>query len=117
APMPEGILHPTDVAVLEAFGKKVTETFAHNLAEGASFDTSNVRDGHDRHFGPTNLIDDDRYTYWATDDGVTNPELIVELGEETTFDIIRIRENIKLGQRLDSVWVDEWRTDAWLPLA
>lgn len=117
APMPEGILHPTDVAVLEAFGKKITETFAHNLAEGASFDASNVRDGHDRHFGPTNLIDDDRYTYWATDDGVTNPELIVELGEETTFDIIRIRENIKLGQRLDSVWVDEWRTDAWLPLA
>src|SRR5690606_6613730 len=70
-----------------------------------------------RHFGTENLVDDDRYTYWATGDDVTSPKLIIDLKAETTFDIIRLRENIKLGQRLDSVWVDRWEEGTWQPLA
>src|SRR5690606_28656544 len=33
------------------------------------------------------------------------------------FDLIRLRENIKLGQRLDSVQVEVWSDDNWKPLA
>ncbi|WP_262246041.1 alpha-L-fucosidase [Parapedobacter soli] len=117
APMPEGILHPNDVAALKGFSNKVKQTFATNLAEGAGFAASNIRDGQSRHFGPENLLDDDRYSYWATDDGVTSPELVIDLKGEPTFDIIRLRENIKLGQRLDSVWVDVWAEETWQPLA
>src|SRR5690606_18729433 len=64
-----------------------------------------------------NLLDDDRYSYWATDDEVTSPELAITLKAAATFDLIRLRENIKLGQRLDSVWVDVWEDEAWRPLA
>lgn len=117
APNTEGLLHPTDVASLEGFGKKLTETFATNLAVGAQFEASNVRDDHANHFGPNNLLDDDRYSYWATDDDETSPELVVDLGRGKTFDLIRLRENIKLGQRLDSVWVDIWEEGSWTPLA
>lgn len=117
APMPEGVLHPNDVTALKGFGEKVKHTFATNLAEGASFEASNIRDGQSRHFGPENLLDDDRYSYWATDDEVTSPELVIELPDRPTFDIIRLRENIKLGQRLDSVWMDVWEDEAWKPLA
>src|SRR5690606_15460599 len=93
------------------------ETFVQNLARGASFVATNVRGGDALHFGPANLVDEDRYSYWATEDDVITPELIVELNKETTFDIIRLRENIKLGQRLDSVWIDKWDGSAWQPLA
>ena len=117
APNTDGLLHPTDVASLKGFGEKVASSFAENLAAGAKFEASNIRDGHARHFGPSNLLDDDRYSYWATDDEVTSPELIIELADKKTFDLIRLRENIKLGQRLDSVWVDVWEDESWRPLA
>src|SRR5690606_23067369 len=39
-----------------------------------------------------------------------------ELADEPTFDIIRLRQNIKLGQRLDSVWVDVWAGGEWKSL-
>ncbi|HWK56506.1 MAG TPA: alpha-L-fucosidase [Parapedobacter sp.] len=117
APNTEGLLHPADVASLEAFGKKLMETFGINLATGAQFEPSNTRDNDTRHFGPNNLLDDDRYSYWATDDDETSPELVVDLGGGKTFDLIRLRENIKLGQRLDSVWVDTWEEGGWIPIA
>ncbi|WP_262248190.1 alpha-L-fucosidase [Parapedobacter soli] len=117
APTPEGILHPADVISLKGFGEKLRETFAINLAIGAQFDASNIRAGHAATFGPDYLLDDDRYSYWATDDDVTSPALVIDLESAKTFDLIRLRENIKLGQRLDSVWVDIWENEAWIPLA
>lgn len=117
APNTDGLLHPADVASLKGFGRKLTETFATNLAAGAQFEASNVRNEHIGHFGPDNLLDDDRYSYWATDDDETSPELVVDLGSSKTFDLIRLRENVKLGQRLDSVWVDTWEEGIWTPLA
>ena len=116
APMPSGRLHPSDVESLRRFGKKMSATFGHNLITGATFEASNIRDDNPEYFGPENLVDDDRYTYWATDDDVIAPELIIDLQGETAFDIIRLRENIKLGQRLDSVWVDCWENGKWQPL-
>ncbi len=117
APDMDGLLHPNDVASLKGFGEKLSKTFSDNLASGATFEASNIRKGNEVHFGPANLLDDDRYSYWSTDDEVTQPELIVELKAEAHFDIIRLRENIKLGQRLDSVWVDVWKEGKWEPLA
>lgn len=117
APTPEGTLHESDVAALQAFGEKLKRTFEKNLAEAASFEASNIRNDHKTHFGPANLVDADRYSYWATDDDVISPELIIDLKKEVTFDLIRLRENIKLGQRLDSVWVDIWEEEQWNPLA
>lgn len=117
APNLEGVLHPNDVASLKGFGEKVAQTFAVNYAENARVTASNVRNGREKPYGPANVLDNDRYSYWATDDDVTAPELIIELDGEQTFDLIRLRENIKLGQRLDSVWVDVWENGDWQPLA
>src|SRR5690606_15835638 len=94
-----------------------TKTFATNLAKGAQFEASNIRGGHAEYFGPNNLLDDDRYSYWAADDEEISPELVIDLKTIQTFDLIRLRENVKLGQRLDSVWVDSWTDEGWAPLA
>ncbi|MGE8380824.1 MAG: discoidin domain-containing protein, partial [Sphingobacterium sp.] len=59
----------------------------------------------------------DRYSYWATDDTKTSATLEIKLKSAATFDLIQLRENIKLGQRIDSVVVEQWRDNTWKPLA
>ncbi|MBD1424534.1 alpha-L-fucosidase [Sphingobacterium arenae] len=116
APMPDGYLHANDVKSLAAFGRKVEKTFETNLAKGAQINASNVR-GNSTKFGTKWLLDDDRYTYYASDDDVLEPELEITLTSEQEFDIIRLRENIKLGQRLDSVLISISEGNEWVPLA
>ena len=116
APMPEGILHPNDVKSLKYFGEKLEKTFANNLAKGAKASSKQLR-SKSAQFALKNIFDDDRYSYYAPKDAVLNPEVEITLNGEKEFDLIRIRENIKLGQRLDSVVVDEWKNGKWVKLA
>lgn len=112
-----GTLDKNDEDSLRGFGDLVRKTFAHDLAQGARLIPSNVRGGSDGQFGANHLLDGDRYSYWATDDNVTTAELVVELCKDFTFNIVRLRENIKLGQRLDSVSVEIWDGGGWRRLA
>ncbi|MEI2271321.1 alpha-L-fucosidase [Sphingobacterium sp. ML3W] len=116
APMPAGQLHPNDVKSLQAFGKKLKETFGTNLANGATVNASNLR-ANSKKFTPNLILDEDRYSYYASDDEVLNPELEVGLAGSKEFDLIRLRENIKLGQRLDSVVVQAEVNGKWEHLA
>lgn len=116
SPNTQGLLHANDVQSLKLFGEKLRKTFALNLAVGATFTASNIR-GNDKSFGTGNLTDDNRYSYWATDDKETHPELVIDLKENKRFNIIRLRENIKLGQRLDSVVIDVWQNNEWQQIA
>jgi alpha-L-fucosidase len=68
-------------------------------------------------FGPAHLLDNDRYSYWATDDKVKTPELVLDLHKNKTFNVVRLRENIKLGQRIDEVAVDAWQDGKWQQVA
>lgn len=116
APMPEGILHPNDVKALQYFGRKLRKTFETNLAKGAVATSTSLR-GNSAAFAPANIFDDDRYSYYAPEDGVFTPEIEVTLDGEKEFDIIRLRENIKLGQRMDSVQVWIWKNQQWQHVA
>jgi alpha-L-fucosidase len=105
------------VSKLKAFGNILKSTFAVNLAKGATLKASNVRGSNLAKFGPAHLLDNDRYSYWATDDKVHTPEVVLDLHKNTTFDVIRLRENIKLGQRIDAVAVDAWQNGKWEQIA
>jgi alpha-L-fucosidase len=111
-----GQIHAEDAASLKQFGADLRATFKTNLARGAKLSASNVR-GNSPDFAPAKLLDNDRYSYWATDDAVTTPELIVDLGKETRFNIIRLRENIKLGQRVEAFALDRWQGGGWQEFA
>ena len=112
APNKKGLLDEHDVHSLKAFGDLLRHTFAVNFAAQARLKASNVRGNDYTHYGPRFLLDADRYTYWATDDSITTPWLELNLAARSTFNVIRLRENIKLGQRIDSVAVDVWVDDA-----
>jgi alpha-L-fucosidase len=113
APNRNGVLDQHDVSSLKAFGDLLKQIFSTNLIKEASFTASNIRGGNAKRYGPSKLADDDRYSYWATDDSVTQPQLTVDLGKTTTFNVIRLRENIKLGQRIRGFTVEIFKDGSW----
>lgn len=68
-------------------------------------------------FAPKNLLDNDRYSYWATSDNVTTPEVVFDLKQAKSFNMIRLREHIKLGQRVEAFAIDAWENDTWKEIA
>ena len=113
SPNRDGLLDDTDVTSLREFGEILKLTFATDLATGAKLSASNIRGGNEQVFGPRFLLDGDRYSYWSTDEGVVNPSLTLELKGEKSFNVIRLRENIKLGQRIEEVEIDAYLNGKW----
>ena len=111
-----GQIHPTDVRALLGFRRLMDETFDHDLARDASASASNTR-GNDPHFAPEKVLDNRSDTYWATDDGVTNAELVLAFKEPVTFNLIRTREYLPLGQRIEMFAVDRWQDGGWVQCA
>ena len=111
-----GLLGEQDIASLKAFGEYRRATFTKNLAARAKATASNTR-GNSRTYGPENLVDGREDTFWATDDAVKTPQATFDLGRPAAFSVIRIREAIRFGQRIDAVAVDHWDAGAWQPVA
>jgi alpha-L-fucosidase len=82
-----GLLGDRDLESLRGLGALVNGTFAENLASGAKVS---------RH-------------------GAT--EIEYSLRREAEFDVLRLREKIELGQRIDAFEVDCWRDGAWTTVA
>ncbi len=114
APNREGELDAADVASLQAFSRMRRELLAVDYARGASAAASEVR-GKDTRFGADKLTDGDIESYWCPEDGTTTATLELTLPGPQRFDVIRLREQIRLGQRVEAFEVDaflhgEWRT-------
>ncbi len=105
-----------DVARLYAFRDALNRIFTRDLALHATASASNVRGG-DARFGPARVLDHDTDTYWATDDDQTGGTLTLDLGEPTTFNVIRLQEPIQLGQRVRAYRVEVWQEGAWQPIS
>lgn len=117
SPNKHGKLDDEDVNALREFGELLNKTFSENLAKGAVLTASNIRGSKKAVYGPAFLLDADRYTYWSTDDAVTKPVLTVDMPVEKSFNVIRLRENIKLGQRIGAFEVDAFLNGKWQQIA
>lgn len=106
-----GRIREPDIRSLMEFRKLRDELLARDFAAGAK--AEGPARGGDRNFSPANLTDGDIESYWTTDDGANTPSAELVLTNESTFDVIRLREQIRLGQRVDAFAIDTWRDDAW----
>jgi alpha-L-fucosidase len=111
-----GRIHEKDERSLRGFKALLDATFEEDLARGATATASDVRGGDDR-FSPTHVLDGDRDTYWSTDDGLTTPELVLDLRRPVTFNVVSLREHLPLGQRIEGWALDAWRDGGWSELA
>ena len=114
--MPNGQIHPTDVEHAVQLGKVVKQTFAVNLAKGGRASASNIRGGSQK-FGPANVVDDRRDTYWATDDDIKSASLTLDLAKPTLFNRFLVQEYIQLGQRVKGFSLEAMIGGAWKELA
>jgi alpha-L-fucosidase len=111
-----GQINDNDVKSLSEFRRILDDTFTNDLAQGAKVTASNVR-GAVKRFAPQNVIDNRKETYWATDDAETTPELVLDLNRVVTFNIVRLREYLPLGQRVEAFAIDVWRDGKWAEFA
>jgi alpha-L-fucosidase len=111
-----GQIGDADVRSLREFRRILDATFANDLARGAKITASNTRGG-DRQFAPENLLQHKPDAYWATDDNVTTPEVILDLHRPTTFNVVSLREFLPLGQRIEAFALDQWRDGQWVQFA
>ena len=115
APNRDGQLDPADVASLEAFGKMRHKLLATDYALKARAKASDVR-GKAAKFAASNLTDGDIESYWCPNDGNTTPTVEIKLPRPATFDVVRLREQIRLGQRVEAFGVEAWVDGKWVTI-
>lgn len=111
-PDKQGRIYPADAESLMGFKKLRDRMYANDFALNAKGKASNIR-GNDAKFGSDNLFDNDIESYWTTDDGNNTPSVEITLPRQATFDLVRMREQIRLGQRVDSFKVEAMINGNW----
>ncbi|MDE3182264.1 MAG: alpha-L-fucosidase [Bacteroidota bacterium] len=114
--MPNGLINERDEKAALEFGKAVKEAFDINLAENKKATASNVR-GKSKEFGAEKAVDNDKNTYWATDDNVKTASLTIDLGKPTTFNRFLVQEYIRLGQRVKAFTIEVLVDGSWKKIA
>ncbi len=110
--MPNGLIHPTDEKAALEMAKVIKESFAVNLAENAKAKASNIR-GKAVKYNASKTIDEDKESYWATDDSVTTASLTIDLGKPTLFNRFLAQEYIRLGQRVKEFNIEAFVEGSW----
>lgn len=115
APNTNGLIDVEAIEKLTEFKAWVDALHANDLARGAKVIADSVRRGAKR-YGPQQAVDGDFETYFATDDGVTNAVIEVDLGRVQKISGFLLQEYIPLGQRVDGYTI-ECRVDGqWTPV-
>lgn len=107
-----GHLDPADVQSLLCFGEMRRRLLAEDFALGAKAKANEVR-GNSSKFAAANVTDGNIESYWCPEDKTTNGELVITLKEPATFDVVRLREQIRLGQRVEKFNIDAFVDGAW----
>ncbi|MDD2436051.1 MAG: alpha-L-fucosidase [Massilibacteroides sp.] len=115
-PDQRGLLHENDVKSLRGWKKLIDEAFATNLVLGCEVTADTYR-GESAQFAASNLIDEDKETYWATDDDVVKESIKFDFGETRLVKYIVLQEYIRLGQRVRNFSIDAWMNNSWQQVA
>ena len=113
---PRGLIHETDAERVMELAKSLEADFKDNLAKKAKITASQVR-GNAKKYNAENLTDEDKDTYWATDDGITDATVTLDFGEPTQFNRFLVQEYIPLGQRVQEFSVEAFVDGSWKELA
>jgi alpha-L-fucosidase len=113
-PNQDGLIDAASGERLRQFKAWVDHLRARDLArgEGVRITAQNVR-GNSPRFAPRLAIDGDDATYYATDDGVTNAVLEINLGRPRAISGFILKEYIPLGQRVHGYRLECRRDGRW----
>ena len=109
-PDQSGRFDAADVAALAGFGQKISSTFATDLARGATASNDAGTAGTAGN-DPANVVDGDDSTAWQP--STTTGGLVLDLGTAKTLDVVKLQEDVQVGQRVESFAIDTWTGSAW----
>jgi alpha-L-fucosidase len=92
-----GQIHEIDSIRLMEFKKYLDSAFDEDLLAGAKVKATNIRGSA---YKAENLIDNDRTTYWSTDDLQNAATVEFQLEGKASFNCLVLQEYIPLGQRI-----------------
>lgn len=109
-PDTRGLIPDDQLASLNQMAQVINDTFAHNLAEGATV----VSDSSDSENTPALALDGDLDTWWEAASGTSSATLTLSLQGKKTFDVLSLQEAIDhRGQRIEDFCVDVWADGDW----
>lgn len=115
-PDKRGLFHENDVKALQEWRALLDQEFKTNLADKVEAGATSYR-GENSSYAPLNVTDDNKDTYWTTDDDVTTGSLELKLKAPADVKYIVLQEYIKLGQRIKAFNVEIWKDNAWVKVA
>ncbi|HLR32461.1 MAG TPA: discoidin domain-containing protein, partial [Fodinibius sp.] len=113
---PRGLVHEADSARLMQLADQIRKDFDDNLAMGKPVEASDIRNNDDR-YEPGHVTDGNPETYWATDDGVLQPSLTIDLENPRVINRFLVQEYIQLGQRVKAFTVEALTEQGWKQVA
>ncbi|MCP5546773.1 MAG: alpha-L-fucosidase [Akkermansiaceae bacterium] len=108
-PNRDGRIAEPDVRSLMEFKRLRDELLATDFARGAK----TVGPAPDPKHSARALVDGDIETFWCPGSSDEAPAAAIGLPVSATFDVVRIREQIRLGQRVDAFALDVWEDGGW----
>ena len=107
-----GQIHENDSAALMDLRTMLDRSFAENLSRDAKASASNVRGNHQK-YQANNAIDNNKNTYWATDDSVIQSTLTIDFDKVKKFNRFLVQEYIPLGQRVKAFIIEAFINGKW----
>ena len=111
-PDARGRIPDADLAALCGFKAARDAIFAEDLARDAAAYSAPTQ-GHEDEHAPRCVNDGNPATFWQPDDSAPESHLLLEFAGPVEFDIVRLREHLPLGQRIDRFALDAWIEGQW----
>ncbi len=115
-PMPNGLLHPNDVARLAELGQWKRSAFSGNFAESAEITASSEDAAHP----VQNVLTDTRTTWYQPETdaktGAFPAELIFNLHTQKALGYLVLKEAIQHSQRVEAFCVYAQKEEKWVPV-
>jgi alpha-L-fucosidase len=111
SPDSRGLIPDNQLVPLRAMSQVIRQTFARNLAAGASARADSTHPAQAASFAVDGNLD----TWWEPAAGDSTPSLHLTLPEARTFDHVVLQEAIATrGQRIENHAVDTWSGSEWV---
>jgi Alpha-L-fucosidase len=108
-----GKIYPVDSFAAIDFYKAIQSDFKENLLQNCKVTADNERG---KRFSAQRMTDENWDTYWSTEDGINQGEVIFDFPQKTALNRIVIQEYIPLGQRVERFGIDRMVAGRWLPV-
>lgn len=107
-PDKRGLIHEADAGALSGLKQLLDKMFAVNYAKGAV----PMADGNE-----LSLVDGNSATYWTTPNEEETGSITISLPEARTIDVLCLRENISIGQRVEKFSLEYRDGEEWKKIA